>query len=235
MSKESDETGALDWPQNVTALPRADRAGQLRIIEAMLFASAAPLSAEDMEMHLDGEVDVGALLEELQNFYASRGVNLVRIGEKWAFRTASDLGFLLRHEREEEKRLSKAALETLAIIAYHQPVTRAEIEDVRGVSASKGTLDMLLDMGWIRLMGRRRTPGRPVTFGTTEAFLEHFGLEATSDLPGMSELKAAGLLNADLPREYSMSAGDRQSAGSDTEDSPGLFSGQPDESGSSFD
>ncbi len=200
-----------EWPQNVSVLPHsvlphAERARHLRIIEAMLFASASPLSEEDLQMHLPPDADVDALLEELARFYTNRGVNLVRIAGKWAFRTASDLGFLLCHEREEEKRLSKAALETLAIIAYHQPVTRAEIEDVRGVSASKGTMDMLLDMGWIRLMGRRRTPGRPVTFGTTDLFLEHFGLQSAADLPGMSELKAAGLLSSQLPQEYPMSA-----------------------------
>ncbi len=228
MSKEFDGSGGPDWPQNVTALPRADRAGQLRIIEALLFASAAPLSPEDMEIHLPAGAEIDMLLEELRNFYASRGVNLVQVAEKWAFRTASDLGFLLRHEREEEKRLSRAALETLAIIAYHQPVTRAEIEDVRGVSASKGTLDMLLDMGWIRLMGRRRSPGRPVTFGTTDAFLEHFGLETTGDLPGMSELKAAGLLSSELPREYSLPAkGEEEDEEDAAGQSPGLFSDPP--------
>ncbi len=230
MSDELDKAGADEWPQNVTALPRAGRAGQLRIIEALLFASAAPLSPEDMAMHLPDGADVGALLEELRNFYASRGVTLVKVAEKWAFRTASDLGFLLRHEKEEEKRLSRAAFETLAIIAYHQPVTRAEIEDVRGVSASKGTLDILLDMGWIRLMGRRRSPGRPVTFGTTEEFLSHFGLEATSDLPGVSELKAAGLLSADLPRDYSMSASENADADEKrSSGSPELFPENPPE------
>ncbi len=206
MSDEPTGISQEKWPQNVSVLPQAERARHLRIVEAMLFASASPLSEEDLQMHLPPDTDVDALLEELARFYINRGVNLVRVAGKWAFRTASDLGFLLRHEREEEKRLSKAALETLAIIAYHQPVTRAEIEDVRGVSASKGTMDMLLDMGWIRLMGRRRTPGRPVTFGTTDLFLEHFGLQSAGDLPGMSELKAAGLLSSQLPQEYSMSA-----------------------------
>ena len=146
--------------------------------------------------------DIQALLQELQQAYAGRGVNLARIGNKWAFRTASDLSFLLQDQVEEQKRLSRAALETLAIIAYHQPVTRAEIEEIRGVSTSKGTLDVLLETGWIKLRGRRRTPGRPVTFGTTPHFLDHFDLEEVSDLPGLSELKGAGLLNAAIPKGF---------------------------------
>jgi segregation and condensation protein B len=135
----------------------------------------------------------------LSQRYAGRGVNLVKRGDKWAFRTAEDLGFLLRREEAESRQLSRAALETLAIIAYHQPTTRAEIEEVRGVATGKGTLDILMEAGWIRMRGRRRTPGRPVTYGTTGAFLDHFGLESLGDLPGLEELKGAGLLSSRLP------------------------------------
>jgi segregation and condensation protein B len=173
---------------------------QLRMIEAMLFAAAEPLAEAEMTRRLPEGIDLQMLLAELQSQYADRGVNLHRMEDRWAFRTAEDLAFLLRREMVEERRLSRAAIETLAIIAYHQPVTRAEIEEIRGVAISKGTLDTLLEAGWVRLRGRRRTPGRPVTFGTTPEFLDHFGLEAIGDLPGLGELKAAGLLEtlADL-------------------------------------
>lgn len=171
----------------------------LRIVEALLFASATPLRASDIAPYLDEGVKVAALLAELEAQYAGRGVNLVRRGEGWAFRTAEDLGFLLRREEQETRPLSRAALETLSIIAYHQPCTRAEIEEVRGVTTGKGTLDLLMEAGWIRMRGRRRTPGRPVTYGTTEAFLDHFGLESLSDLPGLDELKGSGLLSGRLP------------------------------------
>ncbi len=171
----------------------------LRIIEALLFASANPLRASDIAPYLGEGVKIDALLIELQAQYAGRGVNLVRRGDGWAFRTAEDLGFLLRREEQETRPLSRAALETLSIIAYHQPCTRAEIEDVRGVTTGKGTLDLLMEAGWVRMRGRRRTPGRPVTYGTTNAFLDHFGLEALSDLPGLDELKGAGLLSGRLP------------------------------------
>ncbi|WP_439575250.1 SMC-Scp complex subunit ScpB [Phreatobacter sp.] len=172
---------------------------QLRIVEALLFAASAPLSEQDLAQRLPRGADVRSLLVTLQAFYASRGVNLVRTAGKWTFRTAEDLSFLLHTEKPEERRLSRAALETLAIVAYHQPVTRAEIEDVRGVTVAKGTLDLLLETGWLRIRGRRKTPGRPVTFGTTPAFLEHFGLDAIADLPGLDELKAAGLLDGRVP------------------------------------
>lgn len=174
------------------------RQRQLRILEALLFASAEPLSLAQMAPYLGEGADVSSLVLELQKNYSDRGVNLVRRGERWAFRTAEDLGFLLRREEQETRPLSRAALETLAIIAYHQPATRAEIEEVRGVAAGKGTLDLLMEAGWIRMRGRRRTPGRPVTYGTTEAFLDHFGLEGLSDLPGLDELKGAGLLSGQL-------------------------------------
>lgn len=174
-------------------------ARNLRVMEALLFASAEPVALSEIEPYLSEGADPEALAAELQALYAPRGVNLVRRGEKWAFRTADDLNFLLRREEIERKPLSRAALETLAIIAYHQPVTRAEIEEVRGVSISKGTLDVLLEAGWARMRGRRRTPGRPVTYGTTEAFLDHFGLETLGDLPGLEDLKGAGLLSSRVP------------------------------------
>ena len=171
----------------------------LRILEALLFASAEPLSEADMAPHLGEGADLPGLLAQLATDYASRGVNLVRRGERWAFRTAPDLGLVLRREEIESRQLSRAALETLAIIAYHQPATRAEIEEVRGVQTGKGTLDLLMEAGWVRMRGRRRTPGRPVTYGTTDAFLDHFGLESLGDLPGLDELKGAGLLSGRLP------------------------------------
>ncbi len=171
----------------------------LRIIEALLFASDTPLRTVDMAPYLGEGVDVDGLLLHLQAQYEGRGVNLVRRGDGWAFRTAEDLGFLLRREEHETRPLSRAALETLSIIAYHQPATRAEIEEVRGVATGKGTLDLLMEAGWVRMRGRRRTPGRPVTYGTTDAFLDHFGLESLSDLPGLDELKGAGLLSGRLP------------------------------------
>ncbi len=174
----------------------------LRMVEALLFASAEPLDAAVLAARLPGDADIGDILSELQRQYASRGVNLVRVAGKWMFRTAEDLSWLLTHQVQETRRLSRAALETLAIIAYHQPVTRAEIEAIRGVSTSRGTIDVLLETGWIRLRGRRRTPGRPVTFGTTDGFLAHFGLEAIQDLPGLEELKGAGLLEGQIPAGF---------------------------------
>jgi segregation and condensation protein B len=200
---DSDETEAEGAPpadveiSESEAPDLADRS--LRILEALLFASAEPLSASELAPHLGEGMDATALLTELQKQYAPRGVNLVRRAEKWAFRTAQDLSFLLLRETTDNKPLSRAALETLAIIAYHQPATRAEVEDVRGVATGKGTLDLLMEAGWIRMRGRRRTPGRPVTYGTTEAFLDHFGLESLADLPGLEELKGAGLLSNRLP------------------------------------
>jgi segregation and condensation protein B len=174
-------------------------ARQLRIVEALLFGSAEPLAPADIAPFVGEGTDLEALLAELAVHYAGRGVNLVRRGERWAFRTAPDLGFLLHREQAENRPLSRAALETLAIIAYHQPATRAEVEEVRGVATGRGTLDLLMEAGWIRMRGRRRTPGRPVTYGTTEAFLDHFGLESLGDLPGLDELKGAGLLSNRLP------------------------------------
>jgi len=194
----------LPLPSNVARLPSADRREKLRILEALLFAAAEPLDEASLAKHLGAKDDVVQLLEELQTLYAGRGVNLVRVAGKWAFRTAEDLSFLLEHYAVEQRKLSRAALETLAIIAYHQPVTRAEIEEIRGVSISKGSLDVLLEIGWVRLRGRRRAPGRPVTYGTTEAFLEHFGFDSIRDLPGLSELKGAGLLDSNLPPGFTV-------------------------------
>ena len=171
----------------------------LRILEALLFASAAPLSVSDLAPQLGEGADVVGLLTVLAERYAPRGVNLVRRGDKWAFRTAEDLNFLLRREQTDNRPLSRAALETLSIIAYHQPATRAEVEEVRGVATGKGTLDLLMEAGWVKMRGRRRTPGRPVTYGTTEGFLDHFGLESLADLPGLEELKGSGLLSNRLP------------------------------------
>ena len=173
-----------------------------RIVEALLFASPKPLSEEDFTFHLGPDGSLDEILAELAADYAPRGVNLLRTAGKWAFRTAEDLGHLLVREREEPRRLSRAALETLAIIAYHQPVTRAEIEDIRGVATSKGTVDVLLETNWIKLRGRRKAPGRPVTYGTTEAFLDQFGLQAIGELPGLSELKGAGFFDGRLPADF---------------------------------
>ncbi|MGI9465285.1 MAG: SMC-Scp complex subunit ScpB, partial [Aestuariivirgaceae bacterium] len=174
----------------------------MRVVEALLFAASEPLSAEELAGCLPEGSDVLVLLEALRDEYAERGVNIVQIAGKWTLRTAEDLSFLLRREAVEQKRLSRAALETLSIIAYHQPVTRAEIEDIRGVGTSKGTLDILLEIGWIKMRGRRRTPGRPITYGTSEAFLSQFGLDTLTDLPGLHELKGAGLLESNLPGDF---------------------------------
>lgn len=172
-----------------------ERFDLLRRLEALLFASGEPLSETELAERLPSDADLPELLRELQGVYANRGVNLVCRGRGWAFRTAADLAPFLTLERDNQRKLSRAALETLAIIAYQQPVTRPEIEEIRGVGLSKGTLDILLEAGWIRPRGRRQVPGRPVTWGTTEAFLDHFGLEDVDSLPGIEELKAAGLLD----------------------------------------
>lgn len=173
-----------------------DRAQQLRLLEAILFASAEPLDERALATRLPEDAEVRPLLEELREHYANRGVVLERTGGRWAFRTAPDLADQLKIETEVQRKLSRAAVETLAIIAYHQPVTRAEIEEIRGVGQSKGTFDVLLEAGWIRPGRRRRSPGKPLTWMTTEAFLDHFGLEKLEELPGLEELKAAGLLDA---------------------------------------
>ena len=173
-----------------------------RLVEAMVFASAEPVAERAIAARLPEGTDVKAVLESVRALYADRGVNLVRVGEAWAFRTAEDLSFLLQQEAVTQRKLSRAALEVLAIVAYHQPVTRAEMEEVRGVVTSKGTLDVLMETGWVRMRGRRRTPGRPVTYGTTQEFLDHFGLEQLRDLPGLEELKGSGLLQGQVPSGF---------------------------------
>jgi segregation and condensation protein B len=198
-SLEDGAAGALP-AQNAGA--DLERAEKLRVLEAVIFAAGEPQSEEKLATYLKSGDDVAGLLAHLQGIYATRGVHLVKVAGKWAFRTADDLSWVLERHATLERRLSKAALETLAIVAYHQPVTRAEIEDVRGVTISKGTLDVLMEAGWVRPRGRRRAPGKPITYGTTEQFLEHFGLDAVKDLPGLADLKAAGLLDANLPPEF---------------------------------
>jgi segregation and condensation protein B len=196
----------------------AERLSAMRMIEALLFASRDMLGADEIAARLPGKTDIPAVIADLQRAYATRGVNLVEIGGKWGFRTAEDLSYLLSREQVEERRLSRAALETLAIIAYHQPVTRAEIEEIRGVSTSRGTIDVLLETEWIRMRGRRRTPGRPVTYGTTDAFLEHFMLTSVSDLPGLEELKGTGLLDSAVPAGFSVPVPDDSAELRDGED-----------------
>ena len=183
---------------------RLHLAETMRMAEAIVFASAEPVSDRQLAARLPQGADVQAAMAELQQVYARRGVNLVRTGDAWAFRTAGDLAFLMSRDAVQQKKLSRAALEVLAIIAYHQPVTRAEIEDIRGVETSKGTLDTLLETEWVRMRGRRKTPGRPVTYGTTEKFLDHFNLEEIRDLPGIEELKGAGLLSSRMPANFSV-------------------------------
>jgi segregation and condensation protein B len=198
-----DEEKGRDREQDHDAATES-RPGELRLVEALLFAASEPLDEKTLARHLPPEVDVRAALKRLQVEYAPRGVNLVKIGAKWSFRTANDLAWLLTHEAVEPKKLSRAAIETLAIIAYHQPVTRAEIEEIRGVSTAKGTLDVLLETGWVRPRGRRKAPGRPLTYGTTPDFLDHFGLEALNDLPGLDDLKGSGLFDGTLPPDFSV-------------------------------
>lgn len=208
-----DEPDAADPEdaQSELAFTPPDPAAQERMVEAMLFSSIDPLSTADIQKRLPKGSDAAEALRALEARYADRGVNVFRVAGKWALRTSPDLGFLLRREETANRKLSRAAIETLAIIAYHQPATRAEIEEIRGVAVSKGTIDLLLEMEWVKLGRRRETPGRPVTFITTDGFLDHFGLESTRDLPGLEELKAAGLLE-------SKAGGDALSLPTDTSD-----------------
>ncbi|MFD1744229.1 SMC-Scp complex subunit ScpB [Rhizobium helianthi] len=173
-----------------------------RTAEALIFASADPVSEQYLLERLPKGLDLKKIMARLVRLYAGRGVNLIRVEDRWAFRTAADLSFVIRSDENETRKLSRAALEVLAIIAYHQPVTRAEIEEIRGVQTSKGTLDVLMEAGWVRFRGRRRTPGRPVTLGTTPRFLDHFGLEEIRDLPGLEELRGAGLLSGRIPPDF---------------------------------
>jgi segregation and condensation protein B len=209
----------IDEPESAEEVrDEAVRPEELRLLEAMLFASAEPLDESALAARLPAGVDLRSTLARLEQDYAARGVNLVRVGGKWTFRTAGDLTWLLSKETIETRKLSRAAIETLAIIAYHQPVTRAEIEEIRGVSTSKGSVDVLLQTGWIRPRGRRKAPGRPVTYGTTETFLSHFGLDALDDLPGLEELKGSGLLDGRLPPGFSVPAPSDDPALRDDED-----------------
>ena len=187
---------------------------QERMVEAVLFASAEPVTVAELNDRMPHGCDAAEALVHLRKRYEGRGVNVVRVGDAWAIRTASDLGFLMQKETVETRKLSRAAIETLAIIAYHQPVTRAEIEEIRGVSVSRGTVDQLLEMEWIRFGRRKMTPGRPVTFVVTQTFLDHFGLESARDLPGLKELRAAGLLESrpldGTPRPSDMDEGEEE-------------------------
>lgn len=204
-ARDGARPATLSDPEDVVS-QLSDRAirEKLRRLEAMLFAASEPLDAKSLARCLDAGDDVNALLVALQTEYQDRGVTLTRVAGRWQFRTADDMSYLLERQQKEERKLSKAALETLAIVAYHQPVTRAEIEEIRGVSTSPGTLDVLMEAGWIRPRGRRRAPGRPLTYGTTEDFLVHFGLDSIKDLPGLADLKAAGLLDANLPPGFTV-------------------------------
>lgn len=192
----------------------------LRAVEATLFAADEPLSPADIAAYVGEGVDVPAMLEELQDHYGGRGIELVERGGRWHFQTAADLAHILRREREDSRKLSRAAVETLAIIAYHEPVSRAEIEAIRGVQISRGTLDVLMETGWVRPAGRREVPGRPLTFATTQEFLTHFGLKSRRDLPGLDDLKAAGLLDpVDTALErLGLDSGDEVELESDDED-----------------
>jgi segregation and condensation protein B len=203
--------------EDETSEPQA-RAEELRLLEALLFAAAVPLDEAQLARRLPNGVNVHDALMRLKAEYASRGVNLVKVGKKWTFRTASDLSWLLTKFTKDTRKLSRAAIETMAIIAYHQPVTRAEVEDIRGVAASPGTFDVLMETGWVRLRGRRKTPGRPLTYGTSEKFLEHFGLEEVGDLPGLDELRGAGLLDPRLPPEFAVPVPSDDNALRDDED-----------------
>lgn len=198
-----------DDVQDIELLPV--EAKHVRVVEAVLFAAEEPLDRANIADKLPQGADLDAILTQLNEKYETSGFTLQQIGKKWTFRTAPDLAHALQKHVVQQRRLSRAALETLAIIAYHQPVTRAEIEDIRGVSVSKGTLDVLLESQWVKIRGRRRVPGRPVTYGTSDGFLLHFGLESLKDLPGLEELKAAGLLDDRLPPGFAVPAPDPDS------------------------
>jgi len=213
--EQGSSDGTADDDASTTPAQRPD---EFRLLEALLFASKEPLDEATLAKRLPQGADVRASLRALQLEYAPRGVNLVRIGRKWTFRTAGDLAWLLTKNVVQTRKLSRAAIETLAIIAYHQPVTRAEVEEIRGVAAAKGTLDVLLETGWIRPRGRRKVPGRPITYGTSEVFLSHFGLEQIDDLPGLDELKGAGLLDGRIPPGFAIPVPSDDSTLRDDED-----------------
>ncbi|WP_113372639.1 SMC-Scp complex subunit ScpB [Rhizobium sp. SYY.PMSO] len=204
MSEPDDEQQHFEHEAETPDLDERRASEAERIAEALVFASAQPVSEAFIAERVARGIDIRAVMQKLKADYAMRGVNLVQVDGAWAFRTAADLSFVIRRDENEVRKLSRAALEVLAIIAYHQPVTRAEIEDIRGVQTSKGTLDVLMESGWVRFRGRRRTPGRPVTLGTTRDFLDHFGLEELRDLPGLEELKGAGLLSGRIPANFNI-------------------------------
>ena len=191
MSDEVEKNNVMNFP--------SEDMDNLRILEALLFAANEPLDAESLKARLPKGTNLNKLLNLIEAQYKNRGVNLVKTGNKWSFKTATDLAPMMKKEKIVQRKLSKAATETLAIIAYHQPVTRAEVEDIRGVHFSPGTLDVLMELNWVRPIGRKKVPGRPIIYGTTERFLEYFQLEQVTDLPGLEELKAAGLLESRLP------------------------------------
>jgi segregation and condensation protein B len=197
-------TGADNVAQLFPSVAPGVSPEDVRIAEALIFASAEPLEESAIARRLSEGADVEAVMDELRRHYEGRGVNLVRVARRWMFRTAEDLAWALARERDEKRKLSRAALETLAIVAYHQPVTRADIEEIRGVAVSKGALDVLMEAGWVRMRGRRKAPGRPITYGTTTEFLVEFGLNAIADLPGLDELKGAGLFEGKLPSRYDL-------------------------------
>ena len=183
---------------NISDFPSEHR-DNLRVLEALLFAANEPLDAESLKARLPKDANLTKLLSLLKAQYENKGVNLIKTGKKWSFKTAQDLASMMKKEKIVQRKLSKAATETLAIIAYHQPVTRAEVEDIRGVQFSPGTLDILMELNWVRPIGRKKVPGSPIIYGTTDFFLEYFGLEQVTDLPGLEELKASGLLESRLP------------------------------------
>lgn len=210
-------------PENESLFEAPPMAEQERMVEAILFATAEPVSVKELTGRMPHGCDPAEALVHVRKRYEGRGVNLIRIGDAWAFRTSGDLGFLMQKETVETRKLSRAAIETLAIVAYHQPVTRAEIEEIRGVSVSRGTVDQLIEMEWIRFGRRRMTPGRPVTFVVTSEFLDHFGLENARDLPGLKELRSAGLLeNRPLPGISAMGEAD-DDGDEDDEDQVEMF------------
>jgi segregation and condensation protein B len=228
-------TGMAAEPEDIETDGGAEAFSQaLRVVEALLFASAVPLTAEALGRAIPAGIAIEQVLARLAESYALRGVNLRQVAGGWAFRTAPDLGYLLAAEAEPPRRLSRAALEVLSIIAYHQPVTRAEIEEIRGVATAKGTLDILLEAGWVRLRGRRRSPGRPITYGTTPGFLDHFGLDRIDDLPGLEELKGTGFIEGRLTRDLAVPVPDDDPGLRDDEDPLGdLFSPLDDGEGGS--
>ncbi|MBE3637714.1 SMC-Scp complex subunit ScpB [Mangrovicoccus sp. HB182678] len=215
---DPEELGALEDPGLFDAPPLAE---QERMVEAMLFATSEPLTLREMGTRMPQGCDPATAVAMLQNHYRGRGVNVVQVGGAWALRTAPDVSFLMQKEVVETRKLSRAAIETLAIIAYHQPATRAEIEEIRGVAVSRGTIDLLLDLDWIRIGRRRETPGRPVTFIVTEAFLDHFSLSSARDLPGLGELRAAGLLDARRMPGQQEDAAETDDAGPEDEEDEG--------------